>query len=246
MASRGVLAIKGLGLSDEEGTVEPPSYQSFERQSRRLLRGHLSRPMRRFLSLTLLLLLPLASCVTVGDGKRGQKSNIGPWVEASPQLQMKIDQEVQRLPWTHGIERIEMIQWFANLGEPAYAVLLEMAQDERSDVAGAALAALGATHDARLVEPLRELPWPSLERSDLALERARTLLRLGDWTMVPHLIGGLHDDRVMIRALCSQALYEATHERFDYDANGSEFDRERSAARWLEWWNKRQGDALRQ
>lgn len=196
--------------------------------------------------ITAFLLLPLVSCVTVGGGgNKTHEANLGPWVEASPQLQLKIDQQIQRLPWSHGIERVDIIQWFAATGEPAYGALLNLVLDPRDDVAGAALAALGATRDSRLVEPLRELPWPELDRSDLALERARTLLRLGDWSMVPHLIGGLHDERVMVRALCAQALYEATHERFGYDANGTEEDREAAAARWLGWWEERQGDPLR-
>lgn len=198
------------------------------------------------LIITSLLLAPLTSCETVSSGRSHQhEANLGPWVEASPQLQIKIDQQIQRLPWSHGIERVEIIQWFAEIGEPAYGAMLNLVLDPRDDVAGAALAALGATRDSRLVEPLRELPWPELDRSDLALERARTLLRLGDWSMLPHLIGGLHDERVMIRALCAQALYEATHERFDYDANGTLEEREAAAARWLAWWNARQDDPLR-
>jgi len=190
------------------------------------------------------LLLCLGSCVTVG-GSKTHEANLGPWVDASPSLQLKIDQQTQRLPWSHGIERIEIIQWFAEVGEPAYPVLLELVLDPRSDVAGAALAALGATRDARLVEPLRELPWPEEDAPDLALERARTLLRLGDWSMLPHLINGLEDERVMIRALCSQALWEATHERFDYDANAPDAERQASIESWRAWWHEHQADPVR-
>jgi len=189
--------------------------------------------------------LALASCVTVGDTGPTRDANLGPWIEPTPQLQLKIDQQAQRLPWSHGIERIDIIQWFAGVGEPAYPVLLEMVLDPRSDVAGAALAALGATRDARLVEPLRELPWPKLDRTDLALERARTLLRLGDWSMLPHLIDGLEDERVMIRALCGQALFEATHERLGFEAGADEQERAAAVARWRQWWHARQSDPLR-
>ncbi|MFT7485908.1 MAG: hypothetical protein ACI9F9_001760 [Candidatus Paceibacteria bacterium] len=201
--------------------------------------------MIRLQRLFCLLTLFLASCVTVGDDGVRREANVGPWVEASPQLQLKIDENSKRLPWTHGIERIEIIQWFAMVGEPAYPVMLGMVNDPRNDVAGAALAALGATRDSRLVEPLRELPWPDIEHADLALERARTLLRLGDWSMLSILIGGLSDDRTMIRALCAQALFEATHERFGYDANSPLEERAVAIEKWQAWWSARESDPMK-
>ena len=223
----------------EVSPLTPSPAQALQREA---------RTWTHFMSRTLitaLLLLPLTSCVTVGGERPTHEANLGPWVEASPQLQLKIEQQVQRLPWSHGIERIEIIQWFAEVGEPAYPAMLEMVLDPRSDVAGAALAALGATRDARLVEPLRKLPWPEIDQPDLALERARTLLRLGDWSMLPHLIEGLGDERVMIRALCGQALLEATHERFGFDANAPIVEREASMELWWQWWERRRQDPLR-
>jgi hypothetical protein len=166
------------------------------------------------------------------------------WLEPSPALRAQIEDEAKRLPWTHGMERIETIHWFASVGEPCYPTLLDMVLDPRPDVAGAALAALGATKDSRLVEPLRELPWPDAEDSDLALERARTLLRLGDWQMVPHLVKGLRDDRMMTRALCIQALHEATRERFNFDPRGEPAAREASVERWEAWTKERLADPL--
>ena len=201
--------------------------------------------MRQLLLSTASLLLACA-CVTVGpDDDNPTKHSLGPWIEPTPQLADKIESNAQRLPWTTGIERVELIQWFARIGEPAYPKLLEMVSDPRADVAGAALAAIGATRDARLVEPLRELPWPDAQHPDVALERARTLLRLGDWSLVPHLIDGLEDDRLMVRALCGQALFEATHERFDFDANAEEAERAAAVGRWRAWWAERQADPLR-
>lgn len=199
--------------------------------------------MRRLILSVTLLALAATSCVTVGD-EPAHQANLGPWVEASPQLQEKIDSQAQRLPWSHGMDRVELIQWFAGVGEPAYPTLLNLVLDPRADVAGAALAALGATRDSRLVEPLRDLPWPAADSPDLALERARTLLRLGDWSMVPLLMKGLEDERLMTRALCGQALYEATHERFDFDPNGTAEERAESVERWKAWWYARQSDPL--
>ena len=194
---------------------------------------------------TLLLgLLLLASCITEG-GPNPTKAAAGPWLAPSPILALEIEQQAERLPWTHGYERIELIHWFASVGEPAYPTLLGMVSDPRTDVAGAALAALGATGDHRLVDPLREIPWPEESDFDLALERARTLLRLGDWSMVPHLIDGLEDERVMVRALSSQALFEATHERFDFDPSASDEARQAANDTWRVWWTKRDNDPLR-
>lgn len=167
------------------------------------------------------------------------------WIEPTPVLRQRIEDEAARMPWTHGIERVDLIHWFAKVGEPAYPTLLQMVLDPRPDVAGAALAALGATRDSRLVPHLRALPWPEEDQGgDLALERARTLLRLGDWRMVPRLIAGLSDDRLMTRALCAQALEEATHERFEFDPRADEEQRAASIAKWEAWWQKRSNDPL--
>jgi len=184
-----------------------------------------------------------ASCITTVQSPKNEVNSSG-WLEPSPALRQQIEDEAKRLPWTHGLERIETIHWFASVGEPAYPTLLQMVVDPRADVAGAALASLGATKDSRLVEPLRELPWPKAEHSDLALERSRTLLRLGDWQMVPRLVAGLRDERMMTRALCIQALDEATHERFGFDPRGAAEPREASVVKWEAWVQDRLSDPL--
>ncbi len=183
------------------------------------------------------------ACVSSMQSPRTTSGEDG-WLEPSPALRGQIEDEAKRLPWTHGMERIETIHWFASVGEPAYPTLLAMVLDPRADVAGAALAALGATKDSRLVESLRELPWPDEEHSNLGLERARTLLRLGDWQMVPHLVKGLRNEKMMTRALCIQALDEATHERFGYDPRAEADAREPAVKRWEAWTRDRLTDPL--
>lgn len=190
------------------------------------------------------LLLLAASCVTEGTSTRTTKQEIGPWLEPSPNLRQQIDDRVERLPWTHGIERVELIRWFALVGEPAYPALLELATDPRPDVAGAALAALGATGDSRLVQSLRELSWSYRLPKGVQLERARALVRLGDWTEMPALIDGLEDEELMTRALCSKTLSDLTHERFDYDPRASAEERAAAVARWRAWWTERSADSL--
>ncbi|MBL8862635.1 MAG: hypothetical protein JNK02_11565 [Planctomycetes bacterium] len=199
--------------------------------------------LHRAPALVLVLSLACAACVTTLQSPRASTNSSG-WLEPSPALRQQIEDEAKRLPWTHGMDRVETIHWFASVGEPAYPTLLAMVLDPRPDVAGAALAALGATKDSRLVEALRELPWPDSEHNDLALERARTLLRLGDWQMVPRLVAGLRDERVMTRALCIQALDEATKERFGFDPRGEPAAREASVKRWEAWAKNRLSDPL--
>lgn len=203
----------------------------------------LTRFQRAYFLPALAVLLALTS--SCSSTKSSLKEDGSPWLAPSPALQRRIDDEARRLPWTHGVERVELIHWFAALGEPAYPTLLAMVSDSRKDVAIGALAALGATRDSRLVEPLSAVRFPEgAESKDLQLERARTLLRLGDWQAAPTLISGLRDERLFTRALCSQALTEATHESFGFDPKGEDPAREESVQRWESWWKARSADGL--
>jgi hypothetical protein len=197
---------------------------------------------------TLVACLALASTACVStDSSVDSNRPTGPWLEPSPGLREQIDEKAKRFPWTHGLERVELIQWFAGIGEPAYSILLDFARDPRPDVSSAALAALGATRDSRLVLHIRAIPAATGPGSvDQNLERARALLRLGDWDAIPELVQGLRDDRVITRVLCSQALFEATRERYDYDPRGEPAAREASIAKWEEWSKARISDPLLQ
>ncbi len=173
-----------------------------------------------------------------------QKSESG-WIQPSPVLRQQIEDEAERLPWTHGFERLEQIRWFASVGEPGYDTLLRLASDPRDDVAASALAALGATLDKRLVQAIHDLQWtPERLQGDLVLERARALVRLGDWGQIPELIAGLEDERVYTRSLCLEALTDATRETHDFDPRADEDTRKRAVDRWKRWWDARAGDSL--
>jgi len=195
-----------------------------------------------------LLLLLGASCVGTGESRAPQQEReLSDWLMPSALLAQQIEDEVLRLPWTHGIEHLEQIRWFASVGEPAYEHLLRLACDEREKVASAALAALGATGDGRLVMDVQALEcWStdSQRSSDLGLERARTLVRLGDWSAIPTLIHGLASERERVRVLCDQALYEATQLRFGYDPRAAAGERVRALREWEAWWLARSGEGL--
>lgn len=192
-----------------------------------------------------LLALASGACASTGAEEKGIQVTHSDWIQASPILREQIQDEAERLPWTHGFERLEQIRWFASVGEPAYDTLLELAVDPRDDVAAAALAALGATIDRRLVPYIRKLGWPqSRLESDLGLERARTLVRLGDWSEIPVLISGLGDERLYTRSLCLDALREATHETMDFDPRAEQTEREKGIARWETWWSERSSEGM--
>lgn len=172
-------------------------------------------------------------------------ASAGAWLRPSPVLEQQLRDEAERLPWSHGIERMEQIRWFAAVGEPAYPLLLDLVDDPQDHVSAAALAALGATGDARLVAHIHAIPWPaSRHGTDLHLERARTLVRLGDWSEIPTLIQGLRDERIYTRALCDQALEQTTHRDLEFDPRGAENERENAVRRWEDWWTRRQSEGL--
>lgn len=204
--------------------------------------------MNSLLRTTALLALagwPLLACSTSREAQVQASTPTG-WLKPSPLLRQQLDDQASRLPWTRGLERVELIRWFASVGEPAYERLFEMLVDPREDVAAAAFAALGITGDKRLVTPLLEADWgPNREGTDLELERARTLVRLGCWDPMPSLIRGLEDERLYTRALCIDALKEATGQTFDFDPRGSDSSREIAQDRWERWWLKYSGDPLR-
>lgn len=198
------------------------------------------------LALALALLAP--ACVTTVEGRPPQNSaeDKSPWLEPSPVLRAQIRDQIERLPWTHGAERVDQIRWLASVGEAAYTQLLPVCLDPRPDVAGSALAALGATGDGRLVEPLRELDWPADSKMDAALllERSRTYVRLGDWSQMQILIDGLGRDDTWTRSWCAQALYEVTKQRLDYDPHGEPEARAAAMERWQQWLDSRRVEGL--
>jgi len=195
----------------------------------------------------LLLSVCLAACTTTSSNKVRDTSDFddSPWVQAAPLLAQQIQDEAARMPYSHGFDRLEQIRWFAALGEPAYDTLLEVAIDPRDDVAAAGIAALGATLDSRLVPYIHELKW-SDERmqGDLGLERARCLVRLGDWSAIPVLIDGLEDERLFTRSLCLEALRDATRETHGFDPRAEKSQRDKGVATWRQWWAARSGEGL--
>lgn len=203
----------------------------------------LFQPVIRLIVLASVLVIP-TGCVTTGKlpspPPERQESD---WVMPSRALAGDIEDHAEAIPWTHGRERVDLISWFATIGEPAYDTLLVLLDDERPEVVGTVLAALGATGDSRLVPYLREAAKPSW-KPELKLESARARVRLGDWQAMPILIDGLESEQHYRRALCAQTLLEATSEDKGFSASASLPEREEAVSRWRGWWQRRSSDEL--
>jgi hypothetical protein len=91
---------------------------------------------------------------------------------------------------------------------------------------------------------LRRIPWKESSVEALRFERARTFLRLGDWSDAPVLIEGLRNETLMTRAMCAQALFEATGERLGYDAKAAALIRDEAVPRWEAWWKAREREGI--
>ena len=189
-------------------------------------------------------LLSFACASTGASSGARTKHTDSRWLQPSPALRQQLDDQISRLPWTHGVERIEQIRWFATIGEPAYDDLLELCLDPRTDVASSAVAALGATGDARLVDSLHEIEWADTPSAELKFERARALVRLGDWSALGVLVDGLEDPTQWARAWCAQVLREVTGSDLGFDAAAAPEVRATSVARWRDWISSRAGEGI--
>ena len=90
-------------------------------------------PRATLLVLSFVFGLGLSGCASSGQRVAEERHGVDVWVQPSPLLVQQIDDEVKRLPWTRGYERLEQIRWFASVGEAAYTTLLLLAEDERDE-----------------------------------------------------------------------------------------------------------------
>ena len=205
--------------------------------------------MKRSLNLRVLvpvLTLLVASCVTDDPSRRGnQPIDDSPWVRPGIQLKGELDREAATLPYMRSKEdQVRVIQWFVEQGELGFEVLLEAAAGEDDHAAILALTALASSRDRRLVEHLREIPFPSTSHASRRLAHARAHMVLGDWTHADVLIEGLRSEDVWSRALSAAALKSATNNSFGFQPTGDVQVREAAAIKWDQWNEARKGDPL--
>ena len=167
------------------------------------------------------------------------------WLRPSAEMERQMRARGNRFPWLQTLEeRVEMVEWFRQRGEPTYPTLLGLLADPRPQVSGTALACLGAMRDPRLLPFLNEIPWPPEDEVDIRLERARTHMQLGDWSYVALLVDGLEDSRPMTRAICARSLQRGTKMDFGFDPYGEQAERTEAVARWREWADELLQDAM--
>jgi hypothetical protein len=178
----------------------------------------------------------LAACITTGTGSISTSSSDSEWVQPTPQFRRKLRQQADRVPYIQRTEEmLAVIRFFVQARESAYDLLLEMAATSNPKVAGTALAALGETRDERLAPHVAALELRAEGGRQLQYERARCLVKLGDWSEMPLLVSGLRDDELWFRALCAKALRDATHLSQGFQPDGDEVEREAAAQAWEAW-----------
>jgi HEAT repeat protein len=200
------------------------------------------QPISRSLLLALSSLL-LAACTTTGTGSISPAQTDSVWVQPTPQFRRKLLEQAERVPYIQRTEEmVEVIRFFVQARESAYDLLLGMAATSNSKVVGTALAALGETRDERLAPYVAALELRAEGGRQLQYERARCLVKLGDWAELPVLVSGLRDDELWYRALCAKALRDATHLSQGFDPDGDEEEREVAAQAWEAWLVARETD----
>ncbi len=185
----------------------------------------------------------LASCITTGKKSVTPYVSNSEWVQPTPSFQRKLEYQASRVPYLQTTEEIvEVIRFFVQARESAYDLLLEMAQSPDAKVAGTALAALGSTRDQRLAPYVGALEMHGDGGRHLDYERARCLVKLGDWSDLPLLVAGLREDELLCRAQCFKTLREATHLSHGFYPQGDEETREVAVQAWESWLADRASD----
>lgn len=178
----------------------------------------------------------MASCITTDTHSIRSHDPQSIWVRPTPQFRRKLEEQASRVPYLQRTEDVlEVIRFFVQARESAYDLLLEMASSVEPKVAGTALAALGATRDERLAPFVRALEMQADGGRHLEYERARCLVKLGDWDDLSLLVSGLRDEGLMCRAQCFKALREATHLSHGFYPQGEEDEREAAVQAWEAW-----------
>ncbi len=173
------------------------------------------------------LALTLSGCATTA-----KKS---PFVKPGKLMGEMIDERVQQIPYQHKSELLQNMLWLAQAGEQAVPSLLAAMDHQDPKVRSSIAWIFGRMGDRRVIPMLQQRKNEPNEVT--RLEIARTLLTLGDYSMVPELIHGLDSDLPHVRYLCYDALHRTTKHSFDYDHRASDpMDRQASIAKWKDWW----------
>jgi hypothetical protein len=141
-----------------------------------------------------------------------------------------------------GIERMAAARRLAAQGEVAIPQLLQALETHPgARTRGMAAYTLGNMGDRRVVDPLARAL--SDAATDVRLEVATALLRLGDVRGFDTLIGGLEDPDPRIRFQSIGNLKEASGSNFGFEPDGDPLERQAAVARWRGWVQQRKESA---
>ncbi len=168
-------------------------------------------------------------------------SEMAKFAEPAPIIASVIKDRIEQIPFQHREELLENMLWLKAKGELAIPSLIRALDHKDPKVRSSAAWVLGMIGDKRAIPYLRK---HSGETHPVTrLEIARSLLSLGDYSMVPTLIAGLEDEHTHIRFLCIEALRQATGKRFGYDhLTKDESLRKSGAEKWKAWWASKSKD----
>ncbi|NQU47804.1 MAG: HEAT repeat domain-containing protein [Planctomycetes bacterium] len=118
--------------------------------------------------------------------------------------------------------------------QPKITALLRQLQSDDQDDRLDALEKLSGQNDDRLVPHLIPLLTDPYE-----FNRFYAAKTMGDWrakTSVPHLIESLLDEISFVRQAAAQSLRQITAQKFGYDYQAEEADRQKAYESWKTWW----------
>ncbi|MAE93837.1 MAG: hypothetical protein CL910_04190 [Deltaproteobacteria bacterium] len=190
-----------------------------------------------------LLLVPimlLSACVAVVED--GQASSDQPKKTTLGRAQGVVQKRIDRLRFEYGKALLasiqEIISFKAIALEPIRATLPGADARTRANLIYA-LGYIGGTDAHRLVANFTKD-----ESEVVRYESAAALMGMGDWSAVPVLIGFLENGNRRFRYKAWQVLQTSTRQKFGYDFDAVQTEREPALARWRSWWNNRRQEII--
>jgi HEAT repeat protein len=158
--------------------------------------------------------------------------------EGTPEMRARASQQIARFDDERIMERMDASRRVAAIGEPAVPLLLDaLASSPSPQTRGMAAYTLGFVKDHRARHPLAR----ALEdgSTDVRMEAATALLRLGDVRGFAPLIAALENADALVRARAIQVLQDATGDALGFRADEEPQERAAAVARWRGWLARR-------
>jgi HEAT repeat protein len=156
----------------------------------------------------------------------------------TPEMRARAQQQIARFDAEAIGERMDAARRVSLLGEPAVPLLLEaLATHPSPRTRSMAAYTLGFIKDHRARHPLAGAL--SDASTDVRLEAATALLRLGDVRGFAPLIAALEDPDALVRARAIKVLEDATGDALGFRPDEEPQERAAAVARWKGWLARR-------